>query len=424
MLPHFLLISSDNIADVLSYNGIIQLGIIVASIAVVMLALFKFKASEFYKALLLNGPIKAGILASILPSILFFIFAFVSGGIYGYFSNNGALLTLSVSILSLFIGAISVLTFLIDVSMSYDTKHTTLRTTIKIILWLLLIFWVTDFDNILAVHLSKIYINFGTTKISFWYIVSNIFFVFSAIGGVLWAIAVFDNVFIERFTTLENNEKSLIKRVFKIFAGFVGVYVILPTFGVNLTGLSVLGGGLGVGIGLGLQKIASNFISGFIILLDKSVKIGDRVVINGVTGVITEITTRYTVMEAFDGSEVIIPNEQFVTNTIVNQTHSHNDIGLELSISVGYSSDLRLVLELIAECMKEHELINQDKSSSIYIKSFGASGIDIFIRAWPKDALNDMTTIRNDLSIAFLDKLRANNIEIPFPKLDVTLLSN
>jgi small-conductance mechanosensitive channel len=306
--------------------------------------------------------------------------------------------------------------------MSYDKKHTKLSSIIKMILWILLIFWVTDFDNILAVHLSKISINFGTSKISLWHIVSNAFFLLCAIGGVLWAIAVFDNVLIEKVAGLENNEKSLIKRVFKIFAVFVGIYVVLPTFGVNLMGLSVLGGGLGVGIGLGLQKIASNFISGFIILLDKSIKIGDRVVINGTTGTITEITTRYTVMEAFDGSEIIIPNEQFVTNTIVNQTHSHDDIGLELGISVGYSSDLRLVLELIAQCMKEHPLINQDKSPSIYIKSFAASGIDIFIRAWPKDALNDATTIRNDLSIAFLDKLRANNIEIPFPKLDITML--
>lgn len=424
MIPKFILIEGKDMPYLLSSNGAIQASIIGLAVFITMMVGAKIKSNSKYQEIFISSPLKAAIFACVVPTLVFFTFTIISGEIYNYIVHKRSVLILSAAILSILIGALSICTYLIDRTFSYDQKYAGLRVFIKRILWILLALWVTDLDNMMALNFSNIYITFGTAKISLWSVVSESFFILCSLGAILWAIAIFDNIIIEKVNGLEANEKSLIKRTFKILAMLVGVYVILPSLGVNLTSLSVLGGGLGVGIGLGLQKIASNFISGFIILIDKSVKIGDRVVINNITGVITQITTRYTVMEAFDGSEIIIPNEQFMTNTIINQTHTNLEIGLELGVSVGYSSDLRKVIELINEIIAKHKLVNKNKSPTISIKNLGASGIDIFIRVWPLDALNDATTIRNDLNIALLEVFRTNGIEVPFPKLDVTMLSS
>ena len=424
MIPKFILIEGKDMPYLLSANGVIEAVIIGIAIIITMRVVYKIKTSLMYKELFVTAPFKAGLFACIVPTLVFFIFTFVSGQIYGIITHHRSLLILSVSILSIFIGLLNFFNYLIDITFVYDRKHIKLRSFIKLLMWILLTLWVTDIDNMMAVNLSEIFVTFASSKVSLWAVISESFFILCSLGVILWVIAIFDNIIIEKITGLEANEKSLIKRTFKILAMLVGVYVILPSLGVNLTSLSVLGGGLGVGIGLGLQKIASNFISGFIILIDKSVKIGDRVVISNITGIITQITTRYTVMEAFDGSEIIIPNEQFITNPIINQTHTNQEIGLELGVSVGYSSDLRKVIELINEIIANHKLVNKNKSPTIAIKNLGASGIDIFIRVWPLDALNDATTIRNDLNIAFLEEFRVNNIEVPFPKLDVTMLNS
>jgi small-conductance mechanosensitive channel len=304
-----------------------------------------------------------------------------------------------------------------------NSKNHFILVILKYILWMLLVLWATNLDTLVANSLSAISLTFGKTRVSIWFLFKQLSVVLIDVAIMLWVSSIFDN-WVKNAKDLDANIKQLLTRISKVLIIGIGIYIILPSLGIDLTALSIFGGAVGVGLGFGLQKIASNFLSGFIILVDKSVKIGDRVIINDVTGTITKITTRYTVMQAFDGSEIIIPNERFITDTIINQTHTNNEISLDLMISVSYTANLTLAIEIIRNCIQQIDNIRKDKEPSVYIKTLNASGIDIFIRVWPEDPINETNLVRNKLNIALVESLQAHQIEIPFPKLDVNLIKS
>lgn len=415
----FILINTSNINELLSLNGIWQIGLIALTWLVAQFT-NRYLRLSWYAKYHENNPLLHKLLKSTSFQLVFAIGLMLASIIYAAISGQHSLLGLSIAIFSLGIMTINIINFGISITFAKHTRFTRINNLIKIILWILLICWATNLDAVIADNLSQINLVFGKTKISVWLMIRQLGLVLIDIAIMLWINNIIDS-WIKHARELDANLKQLLSRITKVVIVLVGIYILLPTLGINLTALSVFGGAIGVGLGFGLQKIASNFLSGFIILLDKSVKIGDRVIINGTTGVITKITTRYAVMQAFDGSEIIIPNERFITDTIINQTHSQNDISVEFLVSVGYTSDLNLAINTINECVAAIENIRQDKAPSVFIKNLGASGIDIFVRVWPCDSLNESNLVRNKLNIMIVEKFREKNIEIPFPKLDVTL---
>lgn len=418
-MDSFILINTSNINELLSLNGIWQIGLIALTWLVAQFA-NRYLQQSLYSKYREKNPLFHKLLKSISFQLVFAVGLMLASIIYAAISGQHSLLGLSIAIFSLGIMTINIINFGISITFAKHTRFTRINNLIKIVLWILLICWATNLDAVIADNLSQVNLVFGKTKISVWLMIRQLGLVLIDIAIMLWINNIIDS-WIKHARELDANLKQLLSRITKVVIVLVGIYVLLPTLGINLTALSVFGGAIGVGLGFGLQKIASNFLSGFIILLDKSVKIGDRIIINDTTGVITQITTRYAVMQAFDGSEIIIPNERFITDTIINQTHSQNDISVEFLVSVGYTSDLNLAINTINECVAAIENIRQDKAPSVYIKNLGASGIDIFVRVWPCDSLNESNLVRNKLNIMIVEKFREKNIEIPFPKLDVTL---
>lgn len=205
------------------------------------------------------------------------------------------------------------------------------------------------------------------------------------------------------------------RTVFLILA----VLVALPAVGIDLTVLSVFGGALGVGIGFGLQKVASNYISGFIILLDRSVRIGDLVTVNDQFGEVSQINTRYTLLKALDGTETIVPNETLITQTVVNHSLTQPNIRIMLPVQVAYDTDLEKAEALMLEAAHSQKRVildDPDNLPKVFLKDFADNGIVLELAVWIRDPEEGQANLRSDINWAIWRRFKAAGIEIPFPQ--------
>jgi small-conductance mechanosensitive channel len=206
----------------------------------------------------------------------------------------------------------------------------------------------------------------------------------------------------------------------------LGVLVALPAVGIDLTVLSVFGGALGVGIGFGLQKVASNYISGFIILLDRSVRIGDLITVDNKYGEVGQINTRYTLLKALDGTESIIPNEMLIAQTVVNHSLSKPNVRVALPIQVSYDTDLEQAQALMLEaarCQSRVILDEADNLPKVLLKEFADNGVLLELAVWIRDAGAGQNNLRSDINWEIWRRFKLANIEIPFPQRVVHLAS-
>lgn len=218
--------------------------------------------------------------------------------------------------------------------------------------------------------------------------------------------------------TLRVTLTKLLRAVLVLFA----LLVALPALGIDLTALSVFGGALGVGLGFGLQKIASNYISGFIILFDRSVKIGDQVSVDNRLGEVTAMTSRYVVVRSLDGAEAIIPNETMITSTVVNHTYSDRRVCVTIPVQISYRSDLDAATQVLIEAARTHPRALQDPAPGVQITAFGENGIHLELGVWIDDPKQGKATLRSDIYRVVWREFRARGIEIPHPQRDVHLV--
>jgi small-conductance mechanosensitive channel len=197
---------------------------------------------------------------------------------------------------------------------------------------------------------------------------------------------------------------------------FVGLMFALSAAGIDLTALGVLGGALGVGIGLGLQKLAANYVSGFVILAERSVRIGDMVKVDGFEGRITNIATRYTVIRALNGRESIVPNEMMVTQRVENLSYADTLVATTTDVQVAYGTDIEALVPKLQEAVRGVPRVLGDPAPSVQLQSFGTDGIDLHIAFWIGDPHAGQGNVRSDVNLAILRTLDAAGVEIPFPQ--------
>ena len=252
-------------------------------------------------------------------------------------------------------------------------------------------------------------------------------------GGVLFWLGSILNTFgkeaIRNRHELDVGTRELIIKLFQIGL-YVGVFLLLlGAMGINLTALAVFGGALGVGLGFGLQKIAANFISGLIILFDRSITPGDYIAFDdGRAGTLRELNMRSATLETFDGKDIIVPNEQFITSSFVNWTHNNDKQRYSLEFSVAYKTDLHTMLRLVREVVASHpkvlsgpELPAEERPDA-EISSFGDSGVNILVEFWMLGIDDGENRVGADLLLMIWDVLKENDIEIPFPQRDVRIV--
>jgi small-conductance mechanosensitive channel len=233
---------------------------------------------------------------------------------------------------------------------------------------------------------------------------------------------------IRRQAALDFRTREVFAKLFEIGVFTVVSLLMLQLLGVNLTALAVFGGAVGVGLGFGLQAIASNFISGIIIIFDHSVSIGDYVELeDGRSGTVTQLNMRSTTLETYDGKDIVVPNEKFITSTFTNWTHKNEKQRYRVDFSVAYDTDVRSMVELVKAAVAEHpQVLSGDdlpieERPDCEIDSFGDSGINMFVEFWMSGIDDGRNRVGGDLLLIILETLQQNGIEIPFPQRDLNL---
>lgn len=248
-------------------------------------------------------------------------------------------------------------------------------------------------------------------------------------GGVLLALLLWLSTATVRGTehylrgldSIHDSTRELIAKFLRILLYFLAVVIALNAVGIDLTALAVFGGALGVGIGFGLQKITANFISGIILLFDKSVKAGDLVQLGNDSGFVRQIAVRYTLVETFDGREVMIPNEEMVATRLTNWTYSSPRARVDVEVSISYRCDPELAQKLMLEAAAESSHVTHDPAPSCFLKLFGENGLGFILMFWIEDVSQGRHAARSDVMFRVLEKFHANGIEIPFPQREVAV---
>ncbi|MCB5186414.1 mechanosensitive ion channel [Methylobacillus caricis] len=298
-----------------------------------------------------------------------------------------------------------------------------LRTTESIFsttVWLILVLHVTGLLPEILEALDSVHFTVGKSPVSLLLVIQGLLTVLVTVFIALWLSRLVENRLMQA-TNININMRVVINKVIRIAFIFFAVLMALSAVGLDITLLSVFGGALGVGLGFGLQKIASNYVSGFIILLDESMSLGDIVTIGSYYGIVQELRSRYMVLRQLDGTDVIIPNETLITSAVVNHTAIRRRVPIKLPIQVGYDTDLRAALALMVEVAKRQKRVMVDPAPDAKLVGFGESGIDLNLTMWVPDPENGAGSIPSDVYLALWEEFKERGITIPYPQREVHL---
>jgi small-conductance mechanosensitive channel len=225
-----------------------------------------------------------------------------------------------------------------------------------------------------------------------------------------------------RAPSLDSNLKVVLTRIAKALLLLVSLLLSLSLVGIDLTVLSVFGGTLGVGLGLGLQKIASNYISGFIILLDRSVKLGDQITVDKYTGIVSQIRTRYTVVRNGDG-ETLVPNEQLVAQSVQNHSFSGTNVRVATRVQADYAADPETVITLLQDCVRGLPRVLPEPAPAAFLVMFADSGIEYEVAVNIADPQNGKLGVQSAMNRAIWRTFREHGIAIPYPQREMRVLA-
>ncbi|QIE54696.1 mechanosensitive ion channel [Pikeienuella piscinae] len=244
---------------------------------------------------------------------------------------------------------------------------------------------------------------------------------------LLWLATTLARIVNRRVTkakSLTPSVQTLIVHGVKLGLTLIAILIALNAVGIDLTAFAVLSGAIGVGLGFGLQKIVSNFVSGVIILMDRSIKPGDVVEVADTYGWVTSLGARFAAVKTRDGTEHLIPNEEFIINRVINWTHSDSAVRRKLPVGVSYDTDLDAVIPIIREAVEGVPRVLTDHRVNVLVRGFGDSAIDLEARFWIADPQNGVANVTSDCYLAVWRALRDAGVEIPFPQRDLHIRSD
>lgn len=282
--------------------------------------------------------------------------------------------------------------------------------------WLVMVLWVTGLLPLVLQELDGIKWKVGSTTLSVRTIIEGTLTAAAVLLLSLWLSSAIETRLLRSATGGELSLRKAASNAARALLMFVGLIVALSAVGIDLTALSVLGGAIGVGVGLGLQKLAANYVSGFVILAERSMRIGDNVRVDGFEGRVTDIKARYTVIRSLAGRESIVPNELIITNRVENLSLADSRVWISTVVSVGYDSDVDVVMPLLAQATLESERVLRDPAPSVALSAFGADGLEFTVGFWIADPENGQLGLRSQINLSILRSLREHGIEIPFPQ--------
>ncbi len=291
-----------------------------------------------------------------------------------------------------------------------------LEQTISWCAWIAMVLWVSDLLPVLLEELDQISWKVGNGRLSVRNLIEGTLTAGVVLIVMLWVSAAIEARLLKSATGGELSLRKAISNATRALLMFVGLLIALAVVGIDLTALSVLGGAIGVGIGFGLQKLAANYVSGFVILAERSLRIGDNVKVDGFEGRITDINTRYTVIRAINGRESIVPNEILTTSRVENLSLADSNVAQHTVVSVAYNSDVDLVTRLLLQAALLQSRVLKDPEPAVALSNFGADGLEFTLGYWMADPENGHLNLRSSINLDILKLLREHGIEIPYPQ--------
>lgn len=270
--------------------------------------------------------------------------------------------------------------------------------------------------------LEQIGFSIGKAKLNLWMLLQGILTVLVTVLVALWIAGAIESRLM-RTEGLDPNMKLVFARLSKALLLVLAVTLGLPLVGIDLTALSVFGGALGVGLGFGMQKIAANYVSGFILLLDRSIRMGNLISVGNERGIVSQITTRYTVLKGMTGIESIVPNETLVGSVVQNETFTDPKVRISLPIQVSYAADLEQVMSILVLAAKTQPRVMDDPEPKAFVEAFADSGINLQLGFWIRDPVEGTLGIRSAINLEVWRRFKEEGIEIPFPQREVRILN-
>lgn len=292
---------------------------------------------------------------------------------------------------------------------------------IAVLIWSAVALYITGLWPELVQYLDQIVLPMGRSKVSLLIIVQGAVSVVVTLMIALWAGAALE----ERLMAMGAVHSSLrvvMARMGKALLILVAVLISLSFVGIDLTVLSVFGGALGVGLGLGLQKIVSSYVSGFVILLERSLTIGDMVTIDKFSGQVTRINARYTIVRSLDGIETVVPNEMLLSVPVQNYFLSDRSLRLATKVVVSYKTDIELALDLLVKAAEGVNRVAKEPAPQAYLIRFEADGLELELGFWISDPENGRTNVLSDVNREIWRILQTHHIEVPYPQREVRIL--
>jgi small-conductance mechanosensitive channel len=282
--------------------------------------------------------------------------------------------------------------------------------------WLAMVLWVSGLLPVVLNELDLITWKVGGTTMSVRTMIEGALTAGGVLIITLWISSALEARLLRSATGGELSLRKAVSNATRALLMFVGLMLALSVVGIDLTALSVVGGAVGVGIGMGLQKLTANYISGFVILAERSMRIGDNVKVDNFEGAITAINARYTVVRSPTGRESIVPNELLITSRVENLSLADPRVSQSTVVSVGYDSDVNLVMQLLMDSALEQDRVLRDPGPVAILSNFGADGLEFTLVYWINDIENGSGNLRSLINLGILKALRENHIEIPYPQ--------
>jgi small-conductance mechanosensitive channel len=281
--------------------------------------------------------------------------------------------------------------------------------------WVAVVLWVTGVLPLLLQELDQITWKLGGTVVSVRAMLEGAITAVLAMLLALWLSSLLESRLLSGAT--ENiSLRKMAANALRALLLFVGLVVAMTAAGIDLTALGVLGGAVGVGIGLGMQKLAANYVSGFVILAERSMRIGDMVKVDNFEGRITDITTRYTVIRALNGRESIVPNEMMITQRVENSSLADPKVQMSTVVQVAYGTNVEALMPQLCSAVAGVPRVLPDPGPAALLTAFAADGLELTLAFWIADPHNGQGNVRSAVNLAVLQTLEAAGVEIPFPQ--------
>ena len=282
--------------------------------------------------------------------------------------------------------------------------------------WIAMVLWVSGLLPILLDELDQITWKVGNAKLSVLTMIQGVLSAGVVLIVALWISQAIESRLLKTATGGELSLRKAVSNATRAILVFVGILVALAVVGIDLTALSVLGGAIGVGIGLGMQKLAANYVSGFVILAERKLRIGDNVKVDGFEGAITDINARYTVIRSLVGRESIVPNEMLISNRVENLSLADPQVWQSTLVTVAYDSDVELVVRLLTQAALSQPRVLREPAPLIALSNFTPDGLEFTVGYWLADPEKGQLNLRSLINLEVFKLLTAHQIEIPYPQ--------